>query len=456
MYVADHYAAFIAATAKVPASAQRMAVLAVLDLAAAALAGYSTSGAAAARRAAEQIWGMGDAPVWFSRHRLPPVGAAFANSAAASMLDLDDGHRAAAGHPGAAIIPAVMAAAHGGETDAPHILTAIALGYEIATRASAARDLSCVDTLVSGRWVGHGVAAAVAWMRGLTEPQIAQAIAIAGTSAPSLGPVAYSRIMGNHLKEGIPWATATGLAAVDLAAAGFTAPIDLFDNAALFDQQTLTTGLSKDWMIEQIYFKPYSCCRWAHAAIQATLALLADHSLSARAIDHIRIETFSRALQLNNEPRPRTLEAAQYSVPFCVALAVLEGEESLLPMTESALSNSDVMELAERISIELAPDLDRMFPGSVPARVEVNAESRVYGSTVLMPKGEPSNPMTQSELEAKFHTLADPVLGVARAEWLLAAIQALGDQGSSPLLQQLGKPIELADGRLIAANGAGQ
>ena len=454
MFVAERYAAFLASTAAIPATPRRMAVLAILDLVAAALAGHSTSGARAARQAAPSIWGAGEAPAWFTPTRLPVVGAAFANAAAASMLDLDDGHRAAAGHPGAAIIPAVLAAAHGRDISVERLLTAIVLGYEIAIRVGASRDLSRVDTLVSGRWVGQGVAAAVAWLRKLDAQQIAQAMAIAGTSAPGLGPVAYSRVMGNHLKEGIAWATATGLASVDLAAAGFTAPIDLLDNPALFDHRALTAGLGQDWKIEKIYFKPYSCCRWVHAAIEAARALQASHAIDARSIDRIKVETFSRTLQLNNEPRPRTLEAAQYSVPFCLALALLEGEASLLPMTERALANRAITTLAERISVELAPDLDAMFPGRVPARVEIGAHDQIYSSTVLAPKGEPSNPMTEAELVAKFRTLTTPVLGVARTRLLLSAIRAIEDDGLSPLFRQLSEPIEGAPDLMLDIGNA--
>lgn len=454
MFVAEHYAAFLAATTGVPGEPRKMAMLAVFDLIGAVLAGQRTTGARSAMLAAPRIWGAGDAPVWFTECRLPDAGATFVNASAASMLDLDDGHRAAAGHPGAGIIPAVLAAERRHRTGSSRVLTAIVLGYEIAIRASAARDLSRVDTLVSGRWVGQGVAAAVAWMRGLPEAQIAQAIAIAGTSAPDLGPVAYSRIMGNHLKEGIAWATATGMAAADLAEAGYTAPVDLFDNETLFDRPTLIDGLGDQWAIEQIYFKPYGCCRWAHAAIEATLALLGTYALTATSIDRIRIETFSRALQLNNEPHPQTLEAAQYSVPFCVALAALEGERSLLPLDEQALSHPQALALAERISIQAAPDLDVMFPLRAPARVELVAERKACTSTVLVPKGEPSNPLTRSELEAKFFVLAEPVLGRSRAARLLMAIAALDDEGAAALLLELETPVGRSPDQLAALGEA--
>ena len=90
--------------------------------------------------------------------------------------------------------------------------------------------------------------------------------------------------MGNHVKEGIAWATATGMAAVDLAAAGFTGPLDLLDNDAYYDRACLTEGLGERWHMDEIYFKPYSCCRWAHAAIDALLQIQATEGFSAEAI----------------------------------------------------------------------------------------------------------------------------------------------------------------------------
>src|ERR1700680_347132 len=72
-------------------------------------AGRSHGAVSKGTRWARAAFAQGDACVWFDRARLSPMGAAFINSSAASVLDLDDGHRVASGHPGAAVIPAVIA-----------------------------------------------------------------------------------------------------------------------------------------------------------------------------------------------------------------------------------------------------------------------------------------------------------------------------------------------------------
>lgn len=441
MTVALQLARFVTDVSVLPTGTRNAAVRTVLDLLTAALAGMLTPGGTAARRAARSTWGAGPATAWFSAERLTVCGAAFANSAIASMLDLDDGHRAAAGHPGAAVIPAVFATAEAQKASAERVLTAIAIGYEVGVRVSAARDFDELHTFDSGLWCGQGVAAAAAWLRGLTPDIIAHAIAIAGTSAPGQSATAYTKIMGNHVKEGIPFATATALTAVDLAAAGFTGPTDLLDQEAIYKRDVLLGDLGGRWSIEDVYFKPYSCCRWAHAAIDAALELQARRCLAASDIGSIQIATFSTALKLNNDVRPRTLEAAQYSIPFCVALAVTRGAGALLPLREQALSDEAVLSLAERITISVDSELDAMFSRAVPARVVVATSKGRFTHTVLAPKGEPSNPLNWEELEAKFDQVAEHLMGAEERIALKKAVRALETGEVAPLRGILSRPL---------------
>lgn len=441
MTIARQLADFVDGTKAVPPQVQAIAGAAVFDLLIAAITGFESPGARAARQAAASSWGRGPAQTWFSTLRLTAPGAAFANSAAASMMDLDDGHRAAAGHPGACIIPAVLATAESCNASAHRALTAIALGYEVAVRIAAARELDKLDTLVSGPWCGQGAAAAGAWLRGLSAPQISEAIAIAGSSAPNLAAVAYSRMMGNHVKEGIPWATATGMAAIDLAAGGFTGPQDLLDNPAVYNPATLTGGLGDSWHIDQIYFKPYSCCRWAHAAIDAVLALTENEPLAAETIREIEVHTFARALKLNNDTRPSTLEAAQYSVPFCVALAAVRGSGALLPLRESSLHDEAVLALAARVKLVVDPRLDAMFSGAVPARVEIVSGGGRFVHGVMAPKGEPSNPLSTEDLQAKFEVATKGLIDHGHACSLVDAVRALASGEIEPLRTALRVPL---------------
>ena len=126
----------------------------VLDLLGAAMAGVGQPSARSARNFARAFFPAGPAGVWFTPECLAPSGAAFCNAAAGSALDLDDGHRAAGGHPGAALIPTALAVAQSLKSSGREMLAALVIGYEVAVRAAAGRNPATMDTFSTGRWCG--------------------------------------------------------------------------------------------------------------------------------------------------------------------------------------------------------------------------------------------------------------------------------------------------------------
>ncbi|OWV96910.1 protein involved in propionate catabolism [Rhizobium sp. R693] len=409
---------------RVPAGVDGSARRTLLDTLGVAAAGSATDAGRASLKAAAEIWGDGAAPVWFTKRRLPPVGAAFVNATYAAALDLDDGHRKASGHPAAAIVPGVLAVAGSTGCSADRLLCAIVLGYEIAVRISAARDIRTIRTTDTGLWCGPGVAAACGWLKGLSTSVIANAMAIAGQTATSQAATGWTRL-GHTVKEGIPWATANGLQALALASAGHRGPLDILDDPALYDRQRLLDGYSKTWAINEAYFKLYSCCRWGHAAIDGALVLAARLQAGPDDIEGLLIETFDRALTLPNQSQPQSAEAAQYSIPFCVALALIHGEQALLPMDDAHLFDKRVTGLAGRIRLSRAIDYFDSFPAGTPARVTMTAKGKRETIEVLHPRGEPQNPLTARELQEKFVKLSS-ALSQEQTEGIVKAVHGLG------------------------------
>lgn len=441
MYLAEGLANWVTTVETLPPRAREAALHCVLDLVASAVAGLPTPGAMAARQAAGRIWGEGPVAIWLAGSRASLTGATFANAAAGSMLDIDDGHRSAAGHPGAAVVSAVLTAADVHGADAERALAAIAIGYEIGVRIAACRDLRTIDTVCTGRWAGQAVAAAVGRLRGMSPEPIAHAMAICGTIAPYLTPADFTQV-GNHVKEAIPFAAANGAAALDLAAAGYAGPTDFLDDPRFFDGGRLMAGLGGErWLIEGAYFKPYGCCRWAHAALDIVLELRRQGAVSAGDVEAIRVETFARALQLNNQPAPRSLQAAQYSIPFCLAAALVHGREALLPMVDPALLDDPaVLALAARVELVVDPVLDQAFPLGVPARVSVTLPGQMICRTVEAPWGEPANPMRWEDLLEKLDILGTQVLQPESAAALRHGVDALAAGEIRPLLAALRQP----------------
>jgi len=267
---------------------------------------------------------------------------------------------------------------------------------------------------------------------------MAHAFAISGIHAPNQSASAYSKL-GHSTKEGIPWGTLTGLSAVELAESGFTGPLDLLDNPAYYNPDEILLDLGASWAIERTYFKRYSCCRWAHAAIDALLEIMRTEALGAEEIQAVEVHTFWRAIGLKNQSNPPTLEAAQFSIPFCMAVAAFHGPEALLPMDPEYLHNEYLSQWATHVQLIMDKEIESLFPEKAAARVVVKTAGAQFEFRVDHPKGDPLNPFTLEELQDKFRHIAKGRMPDGLEERIFSAIHALESISVSRLTSFLGE-----------------
>lgn len=374
----------------------------------------------------EHAFGAGLAAVWFSGRTVSPLGAAYLNSLAASALDIDDGHRAASGHPGAAVIPAVLALAD--ETHSENdLLLAIICGYEAGIRIARERAAApSVSGVATGRWSAIAAAVAAGRLIGLDTRGMAAAISIAEPLASNLAAADFSGFSGGDLKEGIAWSVVVGLCAAFQARTGLRGYLLALENPAVYrPRDNWTSPTLETPLIETVYFKPYACCRWTHAAIDAAL-MLRQEGLESQSIRRVRIQTFKRAASLPNVDRPADVTAAQFSMPFVVAAAFIHGGTALMPLEETLLSDANVRSLASRTEVIVDESLERLFPVSVPARVEVETIDGILDRQVIVPLGDPANPMSREQLVEKAASLMSGILGEQRSHFLARGV-AVGD-----------------------------
>ena len=416
----------------------------VLDLLTAGVAGFHTPGAEGTRRVALQLYSNGRAAIWFSGQAMTAAGAVLCNSTAASALDLDDGNRAARGHPGAAVIPAALAVAAEVAASAEEFITAIVAGYEIGVRVAAARNAANAISRQSGRWSGYAAVAAAACLRKTAPECLSHAFAIAGVTAPNQeanGSSGYSRLTGNDVKEGIPWSSAAGITALHLAEAGLTGPEDILDHESHFSGKHLLEGLGQHPLIGSTYFKPYSCCRYNHSAIDAFTSLMSRHRLSPNEIVSVDVHTFSWALKLGNTVEPRNLIDVQYSIPYCIGVAAIMGVEALLPVATDGLNRPDVSAFAHKVTLHTDAELDARFPDETLACVIITTSNGKFESPITAPRGESTNPMSQEDLRAKFLTATRNVLREEQQQAMLDSVDRLVDGDLNPLLRILAAPL---------------
>lgn len=432
-----------------PAPVREKVFCCILDSITAAISGFSFPSAVAARSAARSVFGDGIFPVWFADRSLTLAGAAFCNSIAASALDIDDGHRAARGHPGAAIVPAALTIASTQAAGTDAIVEAILAGYEIAIRVASAQNPAAIKSRQSGRWVGYGAAAATGSLYRSEPGHIAHAMAIAGLWAPNQeanGSSGYSRLTGNSAKEGIAWSVATGLMAFKLAENGFTGPEDILDHASHFDQDRIVSGIGTGWEILGTYFKPYSCCRYIHPAIDAVSEIMASHRITGGDVTSVEVQIFEWALRLSNGVQPTNLIDVQYSLPYCIAIAVKRGAGQLAPLRDDVLDQPDLAEFARHVTLSVDPDLDRRFPAETLARVIVTTRSQRISSDVVTPRGEPTRPMMRADIIAKFLHVTANVLTIQRQTEMLRAFDKMTQGDPEPLFRQLRQPLDTLAG----------
>ncbi len=401
----------------------------VMDTLGVLLGGLDTRAARIAREVVEARGGKEESSLMGSVARAPAPQAAFANCVAASAMDMDDGHNLG-GHPGAVVVPSALAVAEAQGASGRGFLEGIVAGYEIAIRA--------MENLVSqesggphpfpatgqpyhstGTGGAYGAAAASAKLLGCNEEQTAQALGIAAANTPSTRPYQI-QVLGHTTKECIGWGGITGVEAAFLAKHGFTGPNTLFDDERARGTSVDTIGTSFE--ILNNYFKAYPSCRYTHAALDATIALIKEHSLDADDIARVRVRLKKHHAALDN-PRPVTIEQAQYSFPFVLGAVLAYGHHGPDTMTEEKLRDAAILRQADKVSLEPDPSLEtERWPAIVTIET---GDGKTYRLRRPIPKGDPKEPMTEEELTSKFMMVASPVLGRDGAKGVVAAIRNL-------------------------------
>jgi 2-methylcitrate dehydratase PrpD len=399
----------------------------VLDLLGVAVAGARTPMAAISARFAHQQFAPGKATVIGSGKPLSPAGATWVNGASASALDMDDGHRMAMGHPGASVIPAALAIAEHTGASGREFLAAVVAGYEVAVRASAARVPWYKDRMYStGIWGVFGATAAAGKLLGFDAATLQSALGTAG----SHGAFPPGGLQSNHamVKETIAWSGMTGVCAALLAQQDFVGPADFLDYSGRWDASALVSGLGDPGRaaILDAYFKPYAVCRWAHPAVDGLLELKHRHGLRVEDIEAIRVETFWEVTRLANCEPSNTI-AAQFSIQFALAVALLHDRIGPAEVSDANIRDPAILALARKVEVSVDDTLDRQFPAKTMARVTIHTPRGEFQTTVEYPRGNPENPLSDAELEAKFRSLTCALIGEERGRELQAAIRDLPD-----------------------------
>jgi 2-methylcitrate dehydratase PrpD len=433
-----------------PDAVVAQAKLLLLDTLGAALAGVHTEEGRAIREAALWFGGAaGPSAIWGTAARSTPAAAALVNGTTAHAQELDD--FGGCDHSGAVVIPAVLASA---EDDGPgagrRVIEAVVAGYDVALRVLEAsggyRAHNGRGWHSTGTCGSFGAAAAVARVLDLDAQRAAWALGLAGSFTGGTWAFLADGAMSKRYHPGR--AAETGILAGALARAGFTGPTRIFEAewGGFLETYTpgrtrpgaLTEGLGRDFKILRSGVKPYASCRGAHATLDAVFDLASVEGVRAEDVAAVRIRCTEQDRMMLGEGRPETRLAAQMSLPYSVAVALIAGRAGLTEYEEPRLHDPAVRGFLPRVTVSGDPTL----PEGSEAHVTVETrDGRRFDRHVPFARGAPENPLGLEEVIAKYEELAPRALAPRAVREVKEAVFALEAPGHLRRLQDaLGCP----------------
>jgi 2-methylcitrate dehydratase PrpD len=404
--------------------------LCLMDWLGAALAGSLEPPSRIIASIVRDMGGKGESTVIGTDIRTTSINAALANGVAGHAVELDDINEDSIVHPAASVMPAALAIAERDGLGGADLLTAIVVGYEVENRIGRAMNPSHYRYWhATGTCGTFGAAAAAGRLLGLDEGEMARAFGIAGTQAAGL--IEVFGTMSKPLNPGK--AAMNGVLAALLAQRGFTSPDSILEAERGYfkaassepDPNRIVEGLGEGYQIMETIFKRHASCGHTHAPLDAVLEIVERYGVRAEDVEEVRVGTYPIAVELvGGNYGPKTPSEAKFSLPYCVAVALLYGKAGLEEFSTERLSDPRIRELSNKVKVYADPEFSKVRLGS--AKVEVIAKGgRAYFSRVDVPKGYPRNPMTKAELRAKFESLASLALPRDRVEGLVGMMDSL-------------------------------
>ena len=407
----------------------------IIDTLGCALGGYSSEPARIAREIASTVTSSQPATVLVSGQTTSPDLATFANGVMVRYLDFNDGYTSKeSGHPSDSIAATITGAEVGG-SGGKGLITSTVLAYEAFCRICDTVDIKpsgfdhvTVGCIASILGVSHAL--------GLTREQMVQALNLG--IAPNLA-LYQTRIGDVSMWKGCAYANASRNAvfAAMLAQKGLTGPSPIFEgDGGYFKAVTrlpfeipVLGGDGEPFKITECSIKRFPLGQYSQTVVQAALEVR-DQLADPGDIASVTVKTLQTAVNIMaGDPekwRPANRETADHSMPYTAAVALKYGQVDQTHFDDEYLRDPALLDLVGRINVEVSGEANQRAPEAMLCDLEVVTHSgQRYESRVAYHKGHYQNPLSDSELEDKFRSLAQGVLPDNRTNGLLAHLWEL-------------------------------
>jgi 2-methylcitrate dehydratase len=405
-----------------------------------AYGGYHTKDLNIIRDIYIDIGGKGDATVLGFGDKLPAVNATLINSLMVRALDFNDIYwKDDPSHP-SDIIPAAWAVGELVNANMKDVIVAIVLAYEFEQRLCLFAKPGVRERKWHHATLTQFVSPIVAGkLLGLTVDEMVHAIGISGCHNHTIGcPTAGKLTMMKNTVD--PMAVQSGVFAALMAQKGFSGTEKVFEGKEGFmdafigwnakdeslkptdmegrdgvsswswDIDALVGGLGDSYKIMECSMKAFPTEALTHTHLSCVLNAMIGNNLEYSDIKEVKVTCFAQAYDILFDPtkyRPESRETADHSLPYCMAVAMVDKKITTDSFSDEKLNDPRIYEVIDKIIGEPSQEFEKMFPAKQPSRVVVTTnDGRMFEEYLEYPKGDPREPMTMDDLENKFNSLA--------------------------------------------------
>jgi len=433
-----------------PRDAVEKAKRTALDCLGAALAGIGEPVSQTITSYVTKLDGPPQASVFGAGLKASVADAALANGCIAHALDYDD-CGVKIGHPSVLVLPAALSLGEYLGASGQEILTAYILGLEVEGKLALHADFKLMQARLSHQtWYGSiGAATACAKLLKLDLAKTRMALGIAANFACGLSANHGSMVSGMAAGN----ACRNGVVAALMAQEGITANPNIIEAKNGFydtlvgrdhyDAERMVESLGNPFYIESpgIGLKKYPSCYHTHRALDGVFQLLGEHRLSDKEVAEVDVGTSERAMRVLSFSEPETPYQAKYSMPYCIAAAVVDHQVTLETFTDRKFEDRNIVEARKKVHLSF-PDVpiwpgladvvpDTEFVGN-PVTIRTT-DGQSYSARVDIPRGDPALPLTDDELQSKYRDCARSQLrpdDLERSVSIVMELQRVADIGT--------------------------
>jgi len=451
MSVIEQLAAYAAGESfeKLPEATVGAARRAILDTLGVTVAGSIEITASRVRDMIAHRRGAAEATVIGTSVRASVEDAAFANGTAAHALDYDDLQSSLSGHPSAPILAAALAVAERERASGAALITAFVVGVEIESKLG--RALNPVHYEVGWHATStlgvFGAAAAAGKLLGLSDDALTRALGIAASMSSGIKANFGTDCKPMHVGH----AARCGVEAALLAQTGFTSNPKALEHSggigathgggatAQWDLVTAGLGAPHELVEPGIGVKRFPSCASTHQGLDATLALMAEHRITAKDVASVEAAVWYMAPHQLIYDRADTGLQGKFSMHYCVSAALLDGTVGFASFDDARVRRADVQAMMPKVRMVVHPDQTTRdcLPTKFTEIVIALHDGRTLTRRVSTAKGQPKNPLNDTELEVKFRDCATRALPAERAAALVTSIGKLDTLASVTTLADL-------------------